>query len=266
MTDLTRRLEHEKPSALWRNGFRILLGKELRAWWSTRRWQVQGLIWTLGLNGMLFVALFVLPEMMRVQGESPGDPLIVGGQMFFALGMMAVSVGVIVITQGDVLDEREAGTAAWILSKPVPRSAFILSKLASNVISVMLLMVLLPALLAYVQFSIAGGGEFSSGSFLGGLGLMTLHILFYLTLTLMLGVLLKHRGALLGVSMGVLLGGMLLRSLWPLNLVMPWVLPDLAGRALASEPMGLALPVIMTAGWALLFVGTAVLRFENLEL
>jgi ABC-2 type transport system permease protein len=266
MTDLTRTFGYEKLSVSWAKGFHILLRKELRAWWGTRRWQVQGLIWTLGLNGLLFVALFILPEMMRAQGENPGDPLVVGGQMFFALGMMAVSVGAIVLTQGDVLDEREAGTAAWILSKPVPRSAFLLSKLASNVVSVMLLMVLLPALLAFLQFSIVVGGGFSPGAFLGGLGLMTLHVLFYLTLTLMLGVLLKNRGVLLGVSLGVLLGGMLLRSLWPLSLVMPWVLPDLAGRALAGEALGLALPVIVTAGWALLFVGAAVLRFESLEL
>jgi ABC-2 type transport system permease protein len=265
MTNLAAVSFDQDEISSWQKGFTILLGKELRSWWSTRRWMVQGLLWSLGLNGMLFVALFILPEMMRIQGEESGDPLVVGGQMFFALGMMAVSVGAIILTQGDILDERETGTAEWILSKPVPRSAFVLSKLVSNALSILVLMIFIPSLLAYGQFAIAASDDIRLPVFLIGLGMMVLHVLFYLSLTLMLGVLLKNRGALLGISLGCLLGGMLLRSLWPLSLVMPWILPDLAGRALTGEPLDLVFPLAMTAVWSFLLVGMALMRFGELE-
>jgi ABC-2 type transport system permease protein len=227
---------------------------------------VHGVLWTLGLNGLLFVALFVLPEMMRIQGETPGDPLIVGGQMYFALGTMAVSVGAIILTQGDVFDERETGTAEWILSKPVPRSAFILSKLASNAISILVLLVTIPSFVAYGQFVVATSGDMALPAFLAGFGMMVLHVLFYLALTIMLGVLLSNRGALLGIALGCLLGGMFLRSLWPLSLIMPWILPELGSRALIGEPLSLSLPVIMTVVWSIFMIGIALVRFEKLEL
>jgi hypothetical protein len=59
---------------------------------------------------------------------------------------------------------------------------------------------------------------------------------------------------------------MLLRNLWPLSLLMPWMLPDLAGTMLDKAALPLKLPVLMTGLWVVLFVGVAVWRFERLEL
>ena len=247
-------------------GFCSLLGKELQSWWGTRRWWIQGLVWVLALNGLLFVGLFVLPGIMAAQGETPVDPMEIGGQLFFSLGMIAVSVGVIVISQGEIIDERQSGTASWILSKPVSRSAFILSKLAANALSILCVMILLPAMLAYVQLAIASGAGLDSLAFPGALLMTALHALFYLSLTIFLGVILENRGAILGISLGVLLGGLLLRNLPLVGFITPWILPDIAG-ALLTAPENLFLqPVIMTGVWSAAFTASALVAFQKVEL
>jgi ABC-2 type transport system permease protein len=251
----------------WMRGFSNLLQKEFSAWWGTRRWLVQGALWSGGLNGLLFVALFLLPPMLRAQGEAVEAPMVMGGQIFFALGMMAISVGVVILMQGAVLDEKSSGTAAWILSKPVSRSAFLLSKLIANSLSVLTVMVVLPSVLAYVQFMLASGSV-SVPHFLGGLGLLALHTLFYVALTLLLGVLSDNRGVVLGVSLGILLGGTLLRSVWPLSLILPWVLPDMAASVFLGNPLPvqMLIPIMMTFVWTVLFILIGVRRFNRQEL
>ena len=264
----TESITGQEPGGGWQRGFSNLFHKEFSAWWGTRRWWVQGALWAGGLNGLLAMALFVLPPMMEAQGEPPSDPLVMGGQMFFALGMMAVSIGVVILLQGAVLDEKTSGTAAWILSKPVTRSAFILSKLLANAASVLALMVLLPSLIAFFQFALAVD-SLDPLRFLAGVGLMVLHVLFYLTLTLLAGVLSDNRGIVLGTTLGFLLvGGTLLRSAWPLSLISPWVLPDIAGAVLAGNPLptSMLLPVLATALWTAVFVWLCVWRFDKQEL
>jgi ABC-2 type transport system permease protein len=262
--NLERSLQKRSPKSL--QGFGRLFAKEMKSWWGTRRWLVQGLVWTLGLNGLLFVALFVLPPLMAAQGEPLGDLLEIGGQMYFALGTMAVAVGVVVLTQGSVIDERESGTAAWILSKPVSRSAFVLSKVAANSISILVLMVLIPALLALLQLSLASEGQVQWPAFALAVLLMALHTLFYLTLTILLGVRFENRGTILGVALALLLGGMLLRNLPVVALVMPWLLPDIAGVVMTEPQQLLLLPVVMTGLWTLAFISTALLTFNRIEL
>lgn len=253
-------------SAISFAGFGRLFKKELQSWWGTRRWLVQGLIWTLGLNGLLFVALFILPGVMAAQGESLGDPLEVGGQMFFALGMMATAVGVVVLSQGEVIDERQSGTAAWILAKPVSRSAFLLAKLLAHGLSMLVLMVLVPAALAFLQMTIASSGGVGLTGFVTAVAITALHSFFYLSLTILLGVIMNNRGAILGVSLAVLLGGMLLRSLPVVGLIMPWVLPDVAGAVVVDPSKLFAMPVMMTALWTALFVLGSFVAFERVEL
>ena len=247
-------------------GFSKLFKKEMQSWWGTKRWLIQGMVWTLGLNGLLFVALFILPGVMAAQGETLGDPLEVGGQMFFALGMMAVAVGVVVLSQGEVIDERQSGTAAWILAKPVSRSAFVLAKLLAQGLSILVLMVLAPAALAFVQLSIASTGGVGLMGFLAAVVITALHSIFYLTLTIMLGVVLSNRGAILGVSLAVLLGGMLFRNLPVVGIIMPWVLPDVAGVIVADPAKLFLTPVIMTAVWAAIFLVASLVAFERVEL
>jgi len=115
------------------------------------------------------------------------------------------TLGVIVIMQGVLVGEKRDGTAAWVMSKPASRPAFILSKLIGNSLGMLATMVGLSGAIAYIFFSTAPGGAPDPISFLTALGVIFLSHLFYLTLTLMLGTLFKGYGPIIGVNLGLLL-------------------------------------------------------------
>jgi ABC-2 type transport system permease protein len=52
---------------------------------------------------------------------SHDDVLELGRQIFFGLGILALSLGAIVLLQDSIIEEKNNGTAEWVLSKPVSR-------------------------------------------------------------------------------------------------------------------------------------------------
>jgi ABC-2 type transport system permease protein len=259
-------LQTADGSRTWR-GFGPLLGKENRAWWGTRRWLVQAVLWLVVVNGLLAMVLFALPRIMPAdQAPANTTELVQNGlQAFFGAGGMALAIGVIVLAQDTVIGEKQAGTAEWVLSKPVSRFAFWLSKLAAHAIGALIILILLQGLVAYLQLSLFERLELLA--FLGGLGILALHTLFYLVLTLLMGVLTDSRGLVLAVSLGTLLGGSLLVSFEPLLYVTPWGLSNVAVAAAAglALPAKLLLPIAVTAGWCLLFAALALWRIRRIE-
>jgi ABC-type transport system involved in multi-copper enzyme maturation permease subunit len=57
--------------------------------------------------------------------------------------------------QDAVVGEKKDGTAAWVLSKPLTRPAFILSKIIANSVGILLTLVVVPCMVAYTILSIA---------------------------------------------------------------------------------------------------------------
>src|SRR5512136_1353356 len=89
----------------WRAGFNNLFRKENRDWWGTRSWLVQAIIWTAILIGILATVLFAETE----GGDSlgfQGGRWVAGLTIFFVVGGIALSVGVIIMGQEEVLDEK----------------------------------------------------------------------------------------------------------------------------------------------------------------
>jgi ABC-2 type transport system permease protein len=105
--------------------------------------------------------------------------------------------------------------------------------------------------------------------FLAGVGIMVIHTLFYLALTLLLGTLFNTRGPISGIAMGVLFIGFLPPNLAPqaLLLALPWTLKESAvGLVLGSAlPAVWIIPVVATALWTMLFLGVALWRFGREE-
>ena len=96
----------------------------------------------------------------------------------------------------------------------------------------------------------------------------TAHTLFYLALTLMMGVLTVDRKTLLGVSLGSLLGGMMItRLLGTFGLLTPWALGDMLPAAVFgfALPVSIWVPIGVTAVLSVVFVAVAMARFERLE-
>jgi ABC-2 type transport system permease protein len=249
-------------------GFSNIFTRENQLWWKTRRWWIQAIIGAVGMNILLAFFFFIMPPILEAAGEEI-DLLTGGAQMFFGLGFMVLSIDVIILTLDTVLGEKQNGTAEWVLSKPVSRSAFILAKLAAHTIPVMALLVALPSAVAYALFRIKNVAV--PGTFLPAVGLMGLHTFFYLVLTIAGGVFLENRNTLLAVTLGSALGGVLLANLIaPFVMWTPWPLAAIAsGMAAGAEealPGMLYLPVVFTAFWSIVGLLAAVIGFNRVEL
>jgi len=262
----------------WRTGFANLFRKESRDWWGTRAWLVQTLIWTAILNGLLATLLFAVPPEAS-QASAPSGLAaskdVTGLMVFFIMAGIALSIGTIILGQDEIIDEKKQGTAAWILSKPVSRTAFVLAKLFANALGILIVMVLVQGALAFVQVSIVRGSLLPIGPFVGGLALVFLNLMFYLTLTIMLGALFKDRGGVIGIPMAILFGYQILLGIAPfLGEIMPWGLTSpldqrsgmsLAMAVVLGQPLPSVMPIIATALWCVVFTAVAVWRFNRDE-
>jgi ABC-2 type transport system permease protein len=253
----------------WRLGFRTLFRREIGEWLQARRWLVQAILWLVALNGFLAMVLFVLPNIVTAEGGAPiENPVVEGTIGFFGLGGLALSIGIIILAQNEIIGEKQSGTAEWVLSKPVARSAFFLSKLLANTSGMLVIMIALPGAVAYAQLAALDAAAVSLPDFPAGAGMLALHVFFYLSLVLMMGVLAENRETVLGVSLGTLLIGMVARNFaGRLALLTPWLLSDLAGPVALGDPLTpeMWLPIISTAVLSLVFIAVALSRFEKHE-
>jgi ABC-2 type transport system permease protein len=246
----------------WRTGLANLLRKENRAWWASRRWLVRSLLWTAGINGFTALIMVVMPQ------YSAEDPIHWGVQGLFKLGPLALAFGTIIMLQDAIIGERQLGVTEWLLSKPMSRPAYVLSKLLAHGLGVLVIMVGLQGALGYGVLWLVLGEPFPLPPYLAGMAGLAVHTLFYLALTLMMGVLTANRRLLLGVSQGALLGGSLVLYV-PGTAMMatPWGLVNLLPVAVLGLPLPLSiwLPIGVTAILAVIFVAVTLARFERLE-
>jgi ABC-2 type transport system permease protein len=257
-------------SAGWRTGLRNLFRAEMRGWWMTRTWWVQSLIWILAVDGLLLTVI------SAGAGEDQMEYLLLYG----VFGGFFTAIGVIIVMQGAVVGEKVSGTAAWVLSKPVSRAAFILSKLAGNTIGIGLTAIVFPGLIAYLIFTFAAGLTLNVANFLAGLGVLLLFNLFWLSLTLMLGAFFNRRGAVIGIPLALVLGqqfftGMLMQiseqaiKFLPFALVMPDLLPpgpSISALIIQGSKLQTWMPIYSTVAWIILFISLGVWRFNKEEL
>ncbi len=258
----------------WMRGFSSLYQKESRAWWSTRRWWINGLLWLAVAAGLVSVFVFLLPALSAAAGqtnivEEAGGLLVLGLKAFFSMASLAISIGVIILCQDLIIGEKQTGLTEVLLTRPVQRKAYVLAKLSASLVAILPLLVALPGAAAYGLISMAVGSPLPLPPFLAGVGILALHSLFYLTLTLMLGVILGSRSAIPGIPLGILLTGFLLSSLLrPLWAVTPWLLPGFAEAIAAGAPVppGFLWPPLITTGlWCVAFIFAALIKFERAE-
>jgi ABC-2 type transport system permease protein len=246
----------------WSRGFANLLRKEFSLWWRTRKWLVHLLIWLVLLNG--FALVVVLSE-QNPAAQNLRETL----EVFFMVGAFATGVGIVTTAQGAIVAEKQLGTAAWVMSKPASRPAFVLAKFVAYALSFVGLAVALPGAIFYAQSLALLGQAPAAAAFLAGLGVAALQVLFYLALTLMLGTLFSQRGPVTGISIGFLLSGTLLPGFLPefVTMSFPWNLSRIAvGLAQGSPlPPTWPMPVVATALGTIVFVGVALWRFEREE-
>ena len=243
-------------------GFGNMFRKELGQWWGTRTWWVQILIWVLTLNGISTIVALT-------EAGSPAEVLQEVMQTFLPMSIGAIGIGTIVTVQGAIVGEKQLGTAAWVMSKPASRSAFILAKTLAYAIGYWVTAIIIPSSVFFITMGQLIPEPLPLMPFLAGVSLVALGQLFYLSLTLMLGTFFSGRGPIAGIGIGFILTGMLLKGFIPMQvlIVTPWVLQDVAsGLALGTSlPAVWTIPIIATAIWIIVMTAIGLWRFNREE-
>jgi len=251
----------------WRRGLSNLLNKEFAGWWKTRMWWIQCLIWV-GLIGFIVgTALFGSPNSRPRLGDMV--------ELYAIIACILPAAGVIIIMQDTLVGDKRDGTAAWIMSKPAARQAFILSKLVAYSLGVLATMVVLPGIVFYAMISIGVEATPDPWPFIASLGIIFLGFLPYLTLTLMLGSFFKSRAPVIGIPMAILFLQQYMIGLLPvLGYALPWSLfvttanPNISAivpALLMGQPIYSYLPLVIMAVETILFSLIAVWRFNREE-
>jgi len=246
----------------WTGGIGNLVRKELRQWWGTRLWWIQILVWVVLLNGV---------SMMIMLDNELGPAALVeeAVKTFMQVGAAAIAIGVVLTVQGAIVGEKELGTAAWVISKPVSRASFVLAKLIGHSVGFLITALLVPAVVFIIQAEVLLPLPLSYWSFLSGLGVLALAVVFYLVLTLALGTLFEGRGPVAGIGIGLILMGQFFKGMLPETLVLitPWLLGDVAASVAMDSPVEFnrLLPIMATAVATVLLTFVGLWRFKREE-
>jgi ABC-type transport system involved in multi-copper enzyme maturation permease subunit len=246
----------------WKMGLANMLAKENVAWWRTRRW------WTQCLVAMFFLNFLMA---LNLLGSNVNNAV----TSFLMIEGVVAAIAAAIMGQDAIQIERTSGTAAWVLSKPLRRPAFILAKLITYAVGFLVTWFILPGAVAYLELAVIARTYLPVTGFVGMLGLAYLSLLFYMTLAMMLTTLFQGRGPVLGITIFLAWGFMIPPLGILLADVMPWRLIQDLGKngSIASLgkflwqglPLPTVIPIIVTAVWCLLFVVVAIWRISREE-
>lgn len=250
----------------WRRGLANLLNKELGQWWGTKMWLVQLIIWLLFMNGITTIIMSEYAGSNSISISQETEEMV---STFLQMQMMIVAIGLVITVQGAIVAEKQLGTAAWVMSKPASRSAFIIAKSVAYIIGFGVTAVIIPTVIFLLETRYLFALPVDIPNFLVGMGVLALDLLFYLMLTLMLGTIFNSRGPITGIGIGVILAGFLLNGIFPIEVqaVTPWLLPNVGvGLALQqSLPDIWPIPIVACAIWIVVFTAVALWRFSREE-
>ncbi|MEJ2352808.1 MAG: ABC transporter permease subunit [Anaerolineales bacterium] len=259
----------------WRRGLGNLLRGEYSTWFKSSRWWKHLLMWFSIINGMMVIMIIAAAKEARDGAEGP--PVLF---MYGIFGGMFVAFGVMIIMQRVVTREKNSGTAAWVLSKPVTRTAFVVSRLVVNSIAILLTSVIVPGVILYITLGLLSDlGWLSPLGFIAALLMFSLHTFYWIALVLMMGTLFESSGAVIAVPMALFfifwMGPELVPVLSYITIyVSPFLLTfspvpeqmnSLAGSFMTGEPVFSWLPLISTVVFCVVFIVAAVWRFNRQE-
>lgn len=131
-------------------------------------------------------------------------------------------------------------------------------------------MVLLQGVVFYAQLSLYEKTPLAVGPFVAVMVIQSLHLFYFLTMTLMLGTFFSSRAPVIGIALAVLIGQdivaqLLARPLPWLHLILPQELMVNASLVANGKPVDSWVPVIVTSIMSVLFIVAAIWRFEREE-
>lgn len=255
----------------WRRGLGNLAQGEYSAWFKSSRWWIHLILWFAIINGMMGMMIYATAQAAK-EGNA-GPPMLI---MYGFFGGMCVAFGVMIIMQRVIVGEKRSGTAAWVLSKPVTRTAFVVSRLVVNSIAILLTSVIVPGVILYITLGLFSDlGWLSPFGFAAGLVMFSLHAFYWIALVLMMGTLSESSSVVIAVPMALYFAFWMGSGLIPgLIYISPLLLtfspdPDninsVAASLMAGWPVFSWLPVISTAAFCFIFIAIAIRRFNRQE-
>lgn len=285
MADITDETRDRMPRVETYGPFRGLRG--LTAAESTRWFPWRALTFA-ALGLALLVGNYVnwLAQRDRVLG------LLIG--FSFTLWVLVLVLMMVAATQTIVAGEIAHGTAAWVVAKPVGKTAFVISKFVALVPVVVIAMVGVPGVVARFLFVAAEGqgrtefagwevmrlvnepsarGEYTTvpdwGDYLGILGLLMIIILVVAAAMVLLGCVLRHATAILAVGLMVPIA-MVVLALTPIDhqivsLTPAWLMESFIDGA-GNDPAPVLAPVVVGLLWIAGLLAVASWWFNRREL
>jgi ABC-2 type transport system permease protein len=255
----------------WKRGLGNLMRGEFSAWFNSSKWWKHLIMWFVIINVMMAIMVYASDQAEQAGGTGP--PILF---MYGIFGGMFVAFGVMIIMQRVIVGEKKAGTAAWVLSKPVTRTAFVISRLVGNSIAILLTSVFVPAWIFYATLgSLSDIGWLSPAGFLASIGMMLMHTFFWITLVLMMGTLFESSGGVIAVPMVLYFilwmgGGMIpgLEYVSPLLLTFspdPNLMNSISFSLMTGTPVFSWMPLISTVVLSIVFIAIAAHRFNQQE-
>jgi ABC-type transport system involved in multi-copper enzyme maturation permease subunit len=213
---------------------------------------------------------------------------------FFILWTLLLVLTTVAATQGMVATEIAHGTAAWVVAKPVGKSAFVISKFVALVPVVIVAMVGVPGLVARYVFAAAEGNgdtEFNGdevlrlvndpgardiyttvpdvSDYLGTLGLLSVILLVVAAVMVLLGCVLHHPTAILAIGLLVPIAMLILTKSnvdhQIISLTPAWLMESFVESA-GNDPAPLLAPILVGVFWIVGMLGLASWWFSRREL
>jgi ABC-type transport system involved in multi-copper enzyme maturation permease subunit len=253
----------------WLAGLGNQTRREAAMWWSTGRWRRQALVWTLVLGGLLAAMLWVLPAVFAgIEGaEAMTDDVVQVAAQFAELAAFVSAVGVVILTQGLLLDDQRSGLTEWLLSKPLSRPGLLVAKLFGHSSGLLVSVVLIPWAAVYALLSRAAGAPWPMGRFVATVALIGVFVIFHVALVLALSALTGSRGVVLAVPLALLVGADLVVTAAPwMADGMPYLLNRVAAALLATGELAAVGPPLAAVAGAVVLAAVAVWRFAQQEL
>lgn len=253
------------------SGLGPLLRKELLEQWRTRRLLVVAVVFVALGIGSPFLARYTA-ELIEALGDAPFEIQLPEPSLADAVNQFLRNLGQagiltsILLAMGSVATEKERGTAALILSKPVSRAAYLAAKLVAIGLT-LAIGLLLAAVGGYVYTAFLFEAPSVAG-WLGMTALLFLSLFTYAVLTFLGSAL--TRSVVAAAAIGV--GGMILLAIVAgIPSIAPYLPAGLSGEpaaalALGTDPGALVGPILanlaLTAGLA--FLSWLVFRHQEL--
>jgi len=252
------------------NGFGLLFGKEIREQARTMRLVV--VVAVFALFGLLspVVARYVREIVEAIGGGQLGGiipaPTVADAvaQLTKNMGQFGVLVAIL-LTMGSVATEKERGTAAFVLTKPVSRGAFVLAKAAA--IGLLLALAVAVAGIACWAYTAILFEPLPVAEFAGAMALIWLSLAVLAAITFLASVATRSALAAGGLGFAAFVAAGVVSALPGLG---SWTPPGLWGAAnqlgVGTVPDPLAGPVLLNVALVLVAIGAAGWWFGRQEL